>query len=66
MTTPETISDLRKFIKSTRRQRDNLSERYGLGVRPSYVSTDLAILDDRIERYEAKIKGLELDNGKLG
>ncbi len=66
MTTPETISDLRKFIKSTRRQRDNLSERYGLGVRPSYVSTDLAILDDRIERYEAKIKALELDNGKLG
>ena len=66
MTAPETISDLRKFIKSTRRQRDSLSERYGLGVRPSYVSTDLAILDDRIERYEAKIKRLELDNGKLG
>ena len=66
MTASETISDLRKFIKSTRRQRDNLSERYGLGVRPSYVSTDLAILDSRIERYEAKIKGLELDNGKLG
>ena len=66
MTASETISDLRKFIKSTRRQRDNLSERYGLGVRPSYVSTDLAILDNRIERYEAKIKVLELENGKLG
>ena len=61
MTAPETISDLRKFIKSTRRQRDSLSERYGSGVRPSYVSTDLAILDSRIERYEAKIKALELD-----
>lgn len=66
MTAPETISDLKKFIKSTRRQRDNLSERYGLGVRPSYVSTDLAILDNRIERYETKIKALELDDGKLG
>lgn len=62
MTASETINDLRKFIKSTRRQRDNLSERYGLGVRPSYVSTDLAILDDRIERYEAKIKAIELEN----
>jgi hypothetical protein len=35
-------------------------------VRPSYVSADLAILDDRIERYEAKIKALEVQNGKLG
>jgi len=66
MTTPETISDLRKFIKSTRRQRDNLSERYGLGIRPSYVSTDLAILDNRIERYEAKIKTLELEVWQVG
>ena len=66
MTAPETISDLRKFIKSTRRQRDGLAERYGFGVRPSYVSSDLAILDSRIERYEAKIKRLELENGKLG
>lgn len=59
MTTVETISDLRKFIKSTRRQRDGLAERYGSGVRPSYVSADLAILDDRIEKYGAKIKDLE-------
>jgi len=62
MTAPETISDLRKFIKSTRRQRDGLADRYGSGVRPSYVSADLAVLDDRIERYEAKIKALEARN----
>jgi hypothetical protein len=62
MNAPETISDLRKFIKSTRRQRDGLADRYGSGVRPSYVSADLAILDDRIERYEAKIKALEARN----
>jgi hypothetical protein len=30
------------------------------------VSSDLAILDQRIERYEAKIKALEVQNGKLG
>ena len=65
MTTVETISDLRKFIKSTRRQRDGLAARYGSGVRPSYVSADLAILDDRIERYEAKIKALEVQNVRL-
>jgi hypothetical protein len=62
MNAPETISDLRKFIKSTRRQRDGLADRYGSGVRPSYVSADLAVLDDRIERYEAKIKALEARN----
>tara|TARA_R110000822_G_scaffold10148_14_gene38660 strand:+ start:601 stop:801 length:201 start_codon:yes stop_codon:yes gene_type:complete len=66
MTTVETISDLKKFIKSTRRQRAGLADRYGSGVRPSYVSTDLAILDERIERYEAKIKALEVGNGNLG
>ena len=66
MNAPETISDLRKFIKSTRRQRDGLADRYGSGVRPSYVSADLAILDDRIERYEAKIKALEARNVGLG
>ena len=65
MTTVETISDSRKFIKSTRRQRAGLAERYGSGVRPSYVSADLAILDDRIERYEAKIKALEASNVRL-
>ena len=65
MTTAETISDLRKFIKSTRRQRDGLAERYGHGVRPSHVSSDLAILGQRIERYEAKIKALEVQNGRL-
>jgi hypothetical protein len=65
MTTVETISDLRKFIKSTRRQRDGLAERYGHGVRPSHVSSDLAILGQRIERYEAKIKALEASNVRL-
>jgi hypothetical protein len=62
MTTAETISDLRKFIKSTRRQRDGLAARHGGGVRPSHISADLGVLDDRIERYEAKIKALEARN----
>ena len=66
MTGSQTISDLKKFIKSTRRQRDNLSERYGLGVRPSHVSCDLGILDQRIERYEARIKTLELEVWQVG
>lgn len=65
MNTAETISDLREFVESTRRQRDDLAERYGFGVRPSYVSSDLAILNSRIERYEAEIKALEVQNGKL-
>ena len=48
-----------------RLMRDGLAARYGSGVRPSYVSSDLAILDDRIERYEAKIKALEVQNVRL-
>jgi hypothetical protein len=66
MTGSETISDLKRLIVNARRQRDNLTERYGLGVRPSHVSTDLAILDSRLERYKAQKKALELSNGKLG
>jgi hypothetical protein len=53
-----TKDDLKDCIASWRRQRDDLELRYQ-GVRPSYVSTDLAILGERIDRFVAKVKEME-------
>ena len=55
-----TKDDIKDCIGSWRRQRDELSAKYQ-GVRPSYVSTDLAILEERIERYKAKLAEMEGD-----
>ena len=60
MTKQETISDIKDCIASWQRQRDEMEMRYS-GVRPSYVSTDLAILGERIDRYKAKLKEMEGD-----
>jgi len=53
-----TKDDIKDCIASWLRQRDELELRYQ-GVRPSYVSTDLAILEERIERYKAKLAEME-------
>ena len=58
MTKQEEINDIKDCIASWRRQRDAMELRYS-GVRPSYVSTDLAILEERIERYKAKLAEME-------
>ena len=50
-----TKDDIKDCIASWRRQRDELSAKYQ-GVRPSYVSTDLAILEERIERYKRMLE----------
>ena len=58
MTKQEELSDLKDCIASWRRQRDDLELRYQ-GVRPSYVSCDLAVLEERIDRFVAKVKEME-------
>ena len=58
MTKQKEINDIKDCIASWQRQRDEMEMRYQ-GVRPSYVSTDLAILEERIERYKAKLKEME-------
>ena len=58
MTKQAEINDLKDAIASWRKQRDELSAKYQ-GVRPSYVSADLAILEERIQRYVARVKELE-------
>ena len=58
MTKQEEINDIKDCIASWQRQRDEMELRYQ-GVRPSYVSTDLAILEERIQRYVAQVKEME-------
>ena len=58
MTKQEEISDIKDCIASWERQRDEMEMRYQ-GVRPSYVSTDLAILGERIARYRAMLAEME-------
>ena len=58
MTKQEEINDIKDCIASWRCQRDMMEMRYQ-GVRPSYVSTDLAVLEERIERYKAKLAEME-------
>lgn len=58
MTKQEEINDIKDCIASWQRQRDELSAKFQ-GVRPSYVSTDLAILEERIMRYKAKLVEME-------
>ena len=58
MTKQEEINDIKDAIASWRKQREELSAQYQ-GVRPSYVSTDLAILEERIQRYVARVKEME-------
>ena len=55
-----TKDDIRHCIASWLRQRDELEFLYQ-GVRPSYVSTDLAVLEERIERYVAKLAEMEME-----
>ena len=58
MTKQEKINQLKDCIASLRKERDDLELRYS-GVRPSYVSTELAILEERIQRYVAQVKEIE-------
>ena len=52
--------EIRACIASWRRQRDEMEMRYS-GVRPSFVSCDLGVLEERIERYKAKLAEMEGD-----
>ena len=62
MTKQDELNDMKDAIASWRKQRDELELRYQ-GVRPSYVSTDLAILEERIQRYVAKLAEMEGETG---
>lgn len=50
------IAGLQSYINSKQREIDGLIRDYGDGVRPSWVSTDLALAWDAIARMERAIK----------
>ena len=58
MTKREEINTIKDCIASWMRQRDDMERRFS-SVRPSYVSTDLSILEERISRYKAKLAEME-------
>lgn len=49
-----TKDDMKDYLVSLEKQYDDLDKEFQ-GVRPSYISTDLALLWERIERYKAMI-----------
>jgi len=57
--TPDEIAFLLGAIQRTEKMASNMLEEYGHGVRPSFVSADLADYGDRISRYKAEIARLE-------
>ena len=61
MTKQDELNAIKDCIASWRKERDELELRHQ-GVRSSSVSCDLAILEERIERYKAKLA--EMEGGK--
>lgn len=55
-----TTDEMKDYIARLRDERSQLSLKYQ-GVRPSWVSCDLAILGERIEQAVAELKGQEDD-----
>ena len=53
-----TTDEIKDCIAAWREQRDNIAREFS-GVRPSYLSTDLAILEERIERYKVMLAEME-------
>jgi len=58
MTKREEINTIKDCIASWMRQRDDMERRFS-SVRPSYVSCDLAVLEERISRYKAMLAEME-------
>ncbi len=56
------LTNIKDYIASLRKERDELELRHQ-GVRSSSVSCDLAILEERIQRYVAQVKEMEGETG---
>jgi len=57
--TEDEIKFLQGAIQQVERMAANMLLEYGHGVRPSYVSADLADYGERVERYRRQIARLE-------
>lgn len=59
MTDKMTAEQYRKAAQGKRDEAQRLIDRYGQGVRPSWVSTDLALAYDAARRYDNAATTLE-------
>ena len=59
-----TLEEAKSMYQMYKQRYDDLIKRYGTGVRPSWVSTDLAIEGERM-RYYAKIVEEIEDNANV-
>ena len=59
MTAEEEINLYRNMIQFHEKSCDDLIARYGHGVRPSWVSEDLALAGHQIRQYKQKLAELE-------
>ena len=57
--TPDEIAFLEGAVRRIEKMAAMMLAEYGHGVRPSFVSADLADYGDRISRYKAEIARLE-------
>lgn len=55
----ESLQQAKDMVAYYEKNVEDLIKQYGTGVRPSWVSTDLAIVEDRIQYWKAQIKDLE-------
>lgn len=58
------IETLKRTIASAERDTDNMLQRYGSGVRPSWVSADIAINNTIIARYTKMLAEAEANQGE--
>jgi hypothetical protein len=56
------IETLKSTIASAERDNDSLIARYGTGVRPSWVSVDIALNQERIEKYRKMLADEQAKN----
>lgn len=54
-------TDIEQAIERERKEYNDLLTKYGSGVRPSWVSTDLAHIGIAIQGYQLQLKEMEVD-----
>ena len=59
-----TLEEAKSIHQMYKQRYDDLIKRYGTGVRPSWVSTDLAIEGERMRYYAKIVEELE-DNANV-
>jgi hypothetical protein len=56
-----TKTDIEQAIERERKDYNELLAKYGSGVRPSWVSTELAHIGIAIQGYKLQLKEMEVD-----